>query len=183
MTKAQLDLLVLAFQAGDQQALTLLFQFYQRKLRLFAASLSGDPAIADDLVQNVWLKLGRRISRLDDSRVFVSWLYKAVRWEVLDWQKSASQRLYQMAQPLFDEETAALVAPEPTEPYSTLHQAMRALDTNGQQLLQLHYFHQLELTEIALVLDIPLGTVKSRLHRARQQLKAQLNDESLGLDD
>jgi RNA polymerase sigma-70 factor (ECF subfamily) len=180
MTKAQLDLLVLAFQAGDERALTLLYQFYQRKLRLFATSLSGDPVVADDLVQNVWLKLSRRISRLDDPRVFVSWLYKAVRWEVLDWQKSAGQRLVNS---LCEQEAATWLAPEPAAQYSTLHQAMSELDGGSQQLLQLHYFHQLELTEIALVLDVPLGTVKSRLHRARQQLKAQLGDESLGLDD
>lgn len=180
MTKAQLDLLVLAFQAGDQQALTLLYQFYQRKLRLFAASLSGDPVVADDLVQNVWLKLSRRISRLDDPRVFVSWLYKAVRWEVLDWQKSAGQRL---VKPLSDAEAAGWLVPEPGAQYTALHHAIRELDAASQQLLQLHYFHQLELTEIALVLDVPLGTVKSRLHRARQQLKTQLGDDRLDLND
>ena len=180
MTKAQLDLLVLAFQAGDQQALTLLYQFYQRKLRLFATSLSGDSVVADDLVQNVWLKLSRRISRLDDPRVFVSWLYKAVRWEVLDWQKSAGQRL---VKPWCEAEAETWKAPEPAAPYSTLHQAMSKLDAASQQLLQLHYFHQLELTEIALVLDVPLGTVKSRLHRARQLLKNQLGDDSTDLDD
>lgn len=180
MTKAQLDLLVLAFQAGDERALTLLYRFYQHKLRLFAASLSGDPVIADDLVQNVWLKLSQRIARLDDPRVFVSWLYKAVRWEVLDWQKSAGQR---RVKPCHEADMETLLAPEPVAQYSTLHQAMSELDAPGQELLQLHYFHQLELTEIALVLDIPLGTVKSRLHRARQQLKARLGDEDMGSDE
>jgi RNA polymerase sigma-70 factor (ECF subfamily) len=180
MTKAELDGLVLAFQAGDQRALALLYQCYQRKLRLFAASLSGDPGIADDLVQNVWLKLSQRIHRLDDPRVFVSWLYKAVRWEVLDWQKSAGQRL-QQAQ--CAEEAAAWIAAEPPVEYSDLHLAIRALESASQELLQLHYFHQLELTEIALVLGVPLGTVKSRLHRARQQLKTQLGDEMISADD
>ena len=180
MTKAQLDLLVLAFQAGDERALTLLYQFYQHKLRLFAASLSGDPSVADDLVQNVWLKLSQRISRLDDPRVFVSWLYKAVRWEVLDWKKSAAQRL-KLVQ--CDEAAADLIAVEPQAGYSALHQAISVLDAASQELLQLYYFHQLELTEIALVLDIPLGTVKSRLHRARQQLKAQLGDETVSSDE
>ena len=76
-----------------------------------------------------------------------------------------------------------LLAPEPVAQYLTLHQAMSELDAPGQELLQLHYFHQLELTEIALVLDVPLGTVKSRLHRARQLLKNQLGDDSTDLDD
>lgn len=180
MTKAQLDLLVLAFQAGDERALTLLYQCYQRKLRLFAASLSGDPFIADDLVQNVWLKLSKRITRLDDPRVFVSWLYKAVRWEVLDWQKSAAQR---RVRPCDEADEETWLAPAPVAQYSSLHLAISTLEAASQELLQLHYFHQLELTEIALVLGIPLGTVKSRLHRARQQLKVQLGDEEIGPDE
>lgn len=130
-------------------------------------------------MQNVWLKLSQRIARLDDPRVFVSWLYKAVRWEVLDWQKSAGQR---RVKPIDEADIESWQAPEPVAQYSALHQAMRELDASSQELLQLHYFHQLELTEIALVLDFPLGTIKSRLHRARQQLKAQLGDEEMGSD-
>ena len=84
MQQAQLDLLVLAMQDGDKRAFGLLYRHYHRDLRRFAAYLLTDPALAEDVVQNVWLKVGKRIARLNDPAVFTSWLYRAVRWEVLD---------------------------------------------------------------------------------------------------
>lgn len=173
MTKAQLDLLVLAWQDGSADAFALLYQFYQPKLRHFAAYLLGNSAISEDLVQNVWLKLNRRLQRLEDPRVFASWLYKAVRWEVLDWQKSASQRL---DVPL-DDHTTALLWYTPAAADSDLYQAILTLGAAEQLVLLLHYFHQCELAEIALILNLPIGTVKSRLYRARQQLKQQLDGD------
>jgi RNA polymerase sigma-70 factor (ECF subfamily) len=189
MTKAQLDLLVLAWQDGRSEAFVLLYQFYQPKLCHFAAYLLGNSAVAEDLVQNVWLKLSRRLQRLEDPRLFASWLYKAVRWEVLDWQKSASQR----RQVPLDETTEALLWYTPAEQDSGLYQAIATLAPAEQDpglyqaiatlapaeqlVLLLHYFHQCELTEIALILNLPTGTVKSRLFRARQQLKQQLDGD------
>lgn len=171
MTKAQLDLLVLAWQAGRPEAFTLLYRFYHGKLRQFASHLLGNPAMAEDLVQNVWCKMNRRIHRLEDPRVFSSWLYKAVRWEVLDFQKTAGQ---QRQVPLDDDQHSECLQQHAGTEHSDLYQAMAALPAAEQLLLQLYYFHQLELVEIALILNIALGTVKSRLHRARQQLKQQL---------
>lgn len=173
MTKAQLDLLVLAWQDGRSEAFVLLYQFYQPKLCHFAAYLLGNSAVAEDLVQNVWLKLSRRLQRLEDPRLFASWLYKAVRWEVLDWQKSASQR----RQVPLDDTTEALLWYTPAEQDSGLYQAIATLAPAEQLVLLLHYFHQCELTEIALILNLPTGTVKSRLFRARQQLKQQLDGD------
>lgn len=174
MTKAQLDLLVLAWQDGRSEAFVLLYQFYQPKLKLFAGYLLGNPAVAEDLVQNVWLKLSQRIQRLDDPRVFGSWLYKAVRWQVLDWQKSASQR-HDVA---LDDNTASMLFYTPPQGEDELYQAVGTLASAEQQVVLLHYFHQCELTEVALILNLPLGTVKSRLYRARQQIKQQLDGET-----
>jgi len=175
MTKAQLDLLVLAWQQGQPEAFALLYRFYHKKLRLFAGYLLGNPAMAEDLVQNVWCKMSRRIHRLDDPRVFSSWLYKAVRWEVLDFQKNAAQQGHE---PLDEEKHQQFLLAQVGAEYGALHQAMAALPATEQLLLQLYYFHQLELVEIALVLNIALGTVKSRLHRARQQLKQQFTRDN-----
>jgi len=47
-----------------------------------------DSMIAEDLVQNVWLKVTKRLKRLNDISLFRSWLFRALRWEILDWLKS-----------------------------------------------------------------------------------------------
>ncbi|WP_290620849.1 MULTISPECIES: RNA polymerase sigma factor [unclassified Arsukibacterium] len=175
MQQAQLDLLVLAMQDGDKRAFGLLYQHYHRDLRRFAAYLLANPTVAEDLVQNVWLKVSRRIARLNDPAVFTSWLYRAVRWEVLDYQKQAVNCKQQT---IDSEALAAQVSPanslHHTDDIGDLSKALALLAAEERLVLQLHYLHELELSQIALIVDIPLGTVKSRLHRARQQLYQQL---------
>jgi RNA polymerase sigma-70 factor (ECF subfamily) len=169
MQQAQLDLLVLAMQAGDKRAFSLLYRHYHRDLRRFAAYLLHNPAAAEDLVHNVWLKVSKRIGRLQDPQLFTSWLYRAVRWEVLDYHKQAVQRKQQS---LGDNDGCNSAVTDDNS--CDLTKAMALLADNERLVLQLHYLHELELTQIALVLDIPVGTVKSRLHRARKQLQQQL---------
>ncbi|MBZ9613286.1 RNA polymerase sigma factor [Rheinheimera maricola] len=173
MQQAQLDLLVLAMQSGDKRAFSLLYRHFHRDLRRFAAYLLSNPAAAEDLVQNVWLKVSQRIVRLQDPAVFSCWLYRAVRWEVLDYQKLANQRL---TEPL-------LAQHEPwtnceSLPDNTLSCAISGLPADVRDVVQLYYLHELALQQIALILDIPEGTVKSRLHRARSLLQQTLTEES-----
>lgn len=171
MQQAQLDLLVLAMQQGDRRAFALLYRHFHPDLRRFAAYLLTQPVAAEDLVQNVWLKVSQRIGRLQDPAVFTSWLYRAVRWEVLDYQKQAANRLNE---PLHMH----------AEPYSQadltddnpLARSIAALAEPERLVVQLFYLHELAQQQIALILDIPPGTVKSRLHRARAQLQQALKE-------
>ncbi len=175
MLQAQLDLLVMAMQDGDRRAFGLLYQHYHRDLRRFAAYLMVNPAMAEDLVQNAWLKVSQRIGRLNDPAVFTSWLYRAVRWEVLDYQR---QTLRNKQQPLDDDklaETAIADTLLARDDRSDLANAIAQLAADEKLVIQLHYLHELELSQIALIIEIPTGTVKSRLHRARKQLQQQLN--------
>ena len=94
-----------------------------------------------------------------------------MRWEVLDYQKQAANRLNE---PLHMQ----------AEPYSQadvtddnpLAQAIAALAEPERLVVQLFYLHELAQQQIALILDIPPGTVKSRLHRARAQLQQALKE-------
>lgn len=167
MLQAELDLLVLAFQQGDKTALTILYQHFHRDLLRFAHwQVQGHP-VAADLVQNVWFKVLQRVHRLEDPAVFTSWLYRAVRWEVLDWQKQANQRL-----------TEVLAEPEllqaPQLPEDDFGDCLSGFCAEDQLLVRLFYQHELAQQDIALILQIPPGTVKSRLYRIRQQLAAQI---------
>jgi RNA polymerase sigma-70 factor (ECF subfamily) len=99
--------------------------------------------------------------------VFTSWLYRAVRWEILDWQKQANQRL-----------TDLLAEPEllhaQTQPEDDFAEYLAMFDAEDQLLIRLFYQLELAQQDIALILQIPSGTVKSRLYRIRQQLAAQI---------
>ncbi|MDX1678870.1 RNA polymerase sigma factor [Arsukibacterium sp.] len=175
MHQAQLDLLVMAMQDGDKRAFALLYQHYHRDLHRFAAYLLTNPAAAEDLVQNVWLKVSRRITRLNDPAVFTSWLYRAVRWEVMDYQKQAANRQQQTVDiATVAAEFGVADSQQHADDSNDLSNALSLLAADERLVVQLHYLHELELGQIALIVDIPVGTVKSRLHRARKQLQQQL---------
>lgn len=166
MLQAELDLQVLAFQQGDKAALATLYRHFQPDLLRFARWQSGGHPVAADLVQNVWLKVMHRIGRLQDPAVFTSWLYRAVRWEILDWQKHANQRLTD-ALP----KTELATVPADSDEW---HWRLQHLSADDQLLAVLFYQHELQQQDIALIMNIPAGTVKSRLYRIRQLLAAQM---------
>ncbi len=171
MHDAEIELLVLAFQEGKRDAFALLYRHFYTGMRRFAASRLPDASLADDLVQNVWLKVNQRIRSLDDPRVFRSWLYRALRWELLDWHKAKGNQPH-----------AEISEAHPAESTSVhdspgLLPLLQQLATAERDVVELYYLHELSVQETALALQLPEGTVKSRLHRARQQLKALYPEE------
>ena len=84
MLQAELDLLVMKAQQGNEGALLVLFQHYQPGLVQFAYGLLRDHSHAQDAVQNAWLKTLNKLPGLSHPEVFKSWIYRAVRWSATD---------------------------------------------------------------------------------------------------
>lgn len=170
MKQTQLELLVLSAQNGNRNSLALLYRYFSPKMRQFAMTLvpMGD---TDDLVQVVWMKVMKRIQRLDEPAVFTSWLYRALRWEAADWHKHPQNKNRSA-----EDDVGDLVASEQNaiEEESEVIIALRQLSIIEQQIVNLHYLNEMSLKEIALSLDVPVGTAKSRLHRAREALRIVL---------
>lgn len=169
--------MVLAARDGNTQAFTLLYRYYTPGLRRFAASLLPGIAQADDVVQNVWLKVGKRLHQLDDPRVFGSWLFRAVRWEALDWLKQSAN---QQHQPIEEADWQTTEEPTAYNVKTELGIAIAALPDIEREIIHLFYLQDMAVTQIALVLNIAPGTVKSRLHRARAALKQLLAEQAKG---
>jgi RNA polymerase sigma-70 factor (ECF subfamily) len=134
-------------------------------MRRFAAIRTGDAMVAEDLVQNVWIKVHKRLERLKDVSLFRSWLFKALRWEILDWLKHRNQTTNN-----YSENMDELIAGSPID-ISNLLPMMRQLEENERDVVELYYLNDLSLIETAMTLDVPAGTVKSRLFRARDKLR------------
>ncbi len=171
MQQAQIDLLVLAFQQGEKRAYGLLYQYFTPGLRRFAGYRVSSQEVADDLVQNVWLKVAQRVHRLNDVRVFPSWLYRALRWEISDWRKSAANQRHAGEEVLAEIAVGGQAEPE------RIPELLQALRPEEREVVELFYLHEFSLQVIALALELPVGTVKSRLHRARQQLQMFYSEE------
>jgi RNA polymerase sigma-70 factor (ECF subfamily) len=169
MNPAEHDLLVMDAQDGSRNALDALVRLHQRELLRFAWSLCRDAALAQDAVQDAWLKIARGIRRIDDPRAFRGWIYHAVRWRVLDLLKRAERRGLDLDQAKGLVDLQAEV--EQRDRGLDLGAAIEALPEAERESLRLFYLHGLSIDEIAVVQEIAPGTVKSRLHRARNQLR------------
>ena len=177
MNQAEHDLLVIDAQDGSRKALDALVRHHHRNLLRFAYSLCRDTGLAQDAVQDGWVKVAGRLRRLDDPRAFRGWIYHAVRWRVLDLLK----RSHRGDQSLDVAEAAdgMPAADEHRDQRIDLSAAIDDLAATDRETLQLFYASGLTIPEIAVVLNIPPGTVKSRLHRARNQLRQHFE----GVDD
>lgn len=172
MLDAQLEILVLAAQSGEANAMASLYRHFFLPMRKYAVLRVSDVMVADDMVQNVWLKVAKRIRILNDVSLFRSWLYKALRWEIVDWQRKTSKEVvtHEFV------ETAAGHAENVGSGCSV--ECLKQLASDERDIAELYYISDLSVREISLIVGIPQGTVKSRLSRAREQLRRLLTDAS-----
>lgn len=166
------ELLVLRCQDGEAEAMEELVARWQQRLWRYAWHLTGKEDAAWDVVQEVWMAIVRGIRRLEDPARFRHWAYRLVTNKGADWVRR-QQRLRKLA----DDASREV---EPADDLSTgdsidgLRWAFGRLPTDCRAILSLRYFQDVRLAEIARILELPEGTVKSRLHYARNQLKSAL---------
>jgi len=180
MNQAEHDMLVIDAQDGSRAAMDALVRHHYRDLLRFAYSLCRDTALAQDAVQDAWIKVARRLRRLDDPRAFRGWVYHAVRWRVFDLLKRShrNDQPLERTREVADIEAETSAVEEDRDRRIDLGAAISELSAADCETLQLFYVSGLTVPEIAVVLDIPPGTVKSRLHRARGLLKQRLTGEN-----
>jgi RNA polymerase sigma-70 factor (ECF subfamily) len=171
------ELLVLQCQSGDSHALKALIARWQPKLAVLAWRLTSQREAAQDIVQDSWMAIVRGLKRLDDPARFRTWAYRIVKNKCMDWmrrravERKASKELHDAA--LL--ESVEIEGESQTDrDVRLLRLAMSQLPQEQRAMLSLHYLDGMSVTEIGRVLDVPAGTVKSRLHHARNHLKREL---------
>ena len=166
---------------GDSDAFAALVARYQRELFSFLARFTGDPALAEDVFQEAFLQLHTSATTFDQSRRLRPWLFTIAANKARDAMRSRSRR---QAAPLDaaivgDESGRGTYAdlipsdiPQPDESLLNLEtrqavqRIVREMPEAIRTVVLLAYFNELPYKEIAEILDVPLGTVKSRLHAA-----------------
>lgn len=171
MVQAELHILVLLAQQGDEKALLCLFNNLQPMAIQFAFKLIGEQSLAQDATQNAWLKVVANLVNLKNPEVFKSWLFRAVRWACLDILRQQQTDKQNISDTPVEDVTDLQV-----DVNEEVIQAMKTLPDEENQAIYLFYFVQLSLVEIALIQEVPVGTVKTRLFRAKAKLKLQLEN-------
>lgn len=171
------ELLVMQCQDGDDAALKALITRWQPKLGRLAWRLTAEREAARDIVQDTWLAIVRGIYNLDDPARFRSWAYRIVSHKCADWtrrqvvQRNAAKELQASAVLTRDDYTKES---DSTSDVARLRNALTRLPDEQRTILSLHYLDGMSMKLIAHVLRVPYGTVKSRMHHARNRLKAVL---------
>ena len=170
------ELMVLV-QAGDEGALATLMDRYKGPLYGFLNRRVGDAA-ADDLFQESWLRVVRARDRFDPRRRFSTWIFQIANNLCRDrWRRRAVEvrHLESLAQDRAGGSEGTAVAS--VELRLDMRQRLDALPERLREVLVLRYYQQLPERDIAEILGIPRGTVKSRLHAAVKALRAQERDD------
>ncbi len=172
MTRARLhledQLLVMDAQDGIATAMETLVKRWQQRLWRHAHRLTGDREAAWDVTQSAWYDIIRRLGKLHDPASFPAWAYKITTCKSIDWIKKKKRN---KSVPIENVETMAA----DSKPTSELGELIAKLDIDKRAVLSLYYFEELSIAEISEILKIPTGTVKSRLHTARNELKKRMN--------
>ncbi len=166
------EYLVVSARAGDAEAFSLLAQRWQAKLVAHAWRLTGDGEAARDAAQLGWIEIVRGLNRLQDERAFPAWAYRIVSRvcarQIGDAVRRRSLSANVTAQPCGEEREAVGSGHD----HSLLRAAIRALPEEQRATIALFHFEELSVAEVAVALDVPAGTVKSRLMHARRKLRA-----------
>lgn len=169
--------LVLHLQAGSLDALGSLYDRFNRLVYRTALGVTGDPEAAADLLQEVFLRLFRFASRIDPTRPLEPWLYRMTANLSYTWVKRRKWQhpLEDISDWLAgDSKSQPSIQAEHNEAWNWVETAISTLPWAQRMVIVLYYINECSLQEIAEILNIPAGTVKSRLHYARQTLKEQM---------
>ncbi|MBM2850555.1 MAG: hypothetical protein HW418_3497 [Anaerolineales bacterium] len=169
--------------AGDRAAFGPLVERHRSILLRLAQRMLGDPAEAEDVAQEACLHAFLSLSRLRDPERFGAWLCgiavnlcrlrlraRRCTYALEDWEGGRVARGFTWAEALPSPEAAY----EIRELHAVVLNAIALLPPEQQVVVRLHYLDGLTLTEIGVLAGAPLGTVKARLHRARERLRAEL---------
>lgn len=175
------EYLVVAARGGDKRAFADLYRLWQRRLLAHAWRLTGDDDEAREAVQAAWLEIARGLSRLEDERAFPAWAYRIVSRRCAR-DISDKRRRRTLAEAVTAEPEIAAVAAEDgltaEQDARRLHQAIQRLSPDQRAAIALFHFEGLGVAEIAVALDVPAGTIKTRLMHARRTLRALLEGET-----
>ena len=174
---AQTELLVLRAQRQDPTAWAALVELWDRRLFTYVRSFIESEADTCDVLQTVWLRALSNIKSLRNPDRFAAWIYRIARNTAFKHLRRKGRRI-ETSLPECDDLPAEADAPK-FEDAESVYRAMNRLSVPHREVLTLFFLEDLSTAEIAELINVSVGTVKSRLHYARRQLRRELEE----LDD
>lgn len=178
--------LVEAARRGDERAFDVLFQRHYPRVAGLALRLQGNAEDAEDIAQTAFVKAHANLSRIRDGQALLAWLYRTVVNDVRDRAKTRRRKPLVLLSTVMNRRDGSESAPsqEPgdheldparivasSERDRALERAIGQLPLEFREPVVMHHLEQMDVADIAKVLGVPAGTVKSRLSRGRARLR------------
>ncbi len=167
------EALILRCQLGEEAAFHRIFARYNGPVRYFVHRLVGDADMTDDIVQNTWLTVVRKVRTLRKPEAFRVWLYRVARNLAYSALRARGATVE-----LADDIPAPQSAPDEdtfsAEDAAAVHVALGKLSPAHREVVVLCFLEELSYEQIAEVVHCNLGTVKSRIHYAKRALRREM---------
>jgi RNA polymerase sigma-70 factor (ECF subfamily) len=170
------QVLILRCQLRDRDALTELIQQYERPLRYFVDNLLGNVSTVEEVLQETWLAVIRRIHTLKNPEAFSAWLYRIAR-------NKAYQELRRKKQLSKLDENLSVTDEKGNDAFTCedaekVRSSLTKLRPEHKEVLILRFLEQMSYQDIAEILACSPGTVRSRIYYAKAALKKEMETET-----
>lgn len=171
-----------AIEEGDQKAYAELMNHYRDSLYFMLLKMTNNPYDADDLTIEAFGKAFKKLHQYTPNYAFSTWLFKIATNNCIDFIRKKKKYTFSMDENFGEDENRDLAQKLPAETLDPeehaiknqkikmMHQVVEKLKPHYKKLVELRYFRELSYEEISEELDLPLGTVKAQLFRAREFL-------------
>jgi len=181
MSRGTDGVLICQSRQGDLAAFEALYEAYKGQVFRIALAITRDQAAAEDILQECFIRLHRCLGNLDECQPLAPWLYRVTVNLCYSWMTRQRRWLHSLEEVLECLGTlpqpAPLVVVERQEVRAAIEQAINSLSLDQRVTLVLYYLNGLSVEEIAAAMSCPVGTVKSRLHYGRKNLRRRLLSE------
>ena len=175
------DLLVAVGLTQDRQAFQMLFEYFAPRMKSFLQSKGTSSELAEEAVQEAMLNVWRKAAQFNPQKASAStWIFAIARNTRIDLLRKSNR-------PALDPNDPALVPDPPKAAFDTvavaeetvrIREQVAVLPIEQQEVLRLAFFEELPHAEVARRLDIPLGTVKSRIRLALRRIRSGIGDNT-----
>ena len=155
---------------GDESAYPIIVKRFQNKALDLAEAILTDKHLAEDAVQEAFMTAFNKLHQLRRPEAFPGWFRQIVRTEARRITRKKNKQSNNAIQEK-DAELSPTATAELMELKKIVRQALKELPQGSRQTTELFYLDERSYIEVAQILDVPTGTVKSRLHDARQRLR------------
>jgi RNA polymerase sigma-70 factor (ECF subfamily) len=175
------EVLIARIAGGDRLAMQVLFARHHVRVYRFVLRLVRNEATAEDLISDVFLDVWRQAGKFEGRSQVSTWMLSIARFKAL----SALRR---RPEEELDDETAGAIEDQSDDPEATLakkekgavlRKCLTELSTEHREIIDLVYYHEKSVEEVAGIVDIPEATVKTRMFYARKKLSELLKEQGI----